>query len=24
MAGDQQQIRELRDWQNPAFLAGRA
>lgn len=24
IAGDQQQIRDLRDWQNPAFLAGRA
>lgn len=23
MAGDQQQIRDLQDWQNPAFLAGR-
>ncbi|MPT26709.1 MAG: hypothetical protein E2602_07270 [Achromobacter sp.] len=24
VAGDQQQVRDLRDWQNPAFLAGRA
>lgn len=24
LAGDQQQIHDLRDWQNPAFLAGRA
>lgn len=24
MAGDQQQVHDLQDWQNPAFLAGRA
>jgi hypothetical protein len=24
IAGDQQQVRDLQGWQNPAFLAGRA